>query len=295
LEEKGMRRKFVICICIGAVLVLGSLAQAAIIWGVTGPSGVTSGGGEVFKIDTSTTPNPTITLVGTYPTANSYGDIAVTPSGRLYVVGNIGGSGWATGIGELNPEDGSLEWSNLLSTTGTHFNALTAESDTSLLAVQGGQSGQACDLYRLNLDNNGYYIGKTLLGRIDVQSNSGGDLTQTPSGSYIAATNSGADIYEFLASNPGGATKTCTITGINWVGGLAYDYDTGKLYCGRFQASTIYTLNLATGVPTAVTTTGYTLTKGIFGLASVPEPTSIALLGLGFAALIKRRRNKNKR
>jgi hypothetical protein len=287
-----MRRKFVICICIGAVLVLGSLAQAAIIWGVTGPSGVTSGGGEVFKMDTSTA-QPTITLVGTYPTANSYGDIAVTPSGRLYVIGNVGGSGWATGIGELNPANGSLEWSNMLSATGTNFNALTAESDTSLLAVQGG-SGGACDLYRLNLDNNGYYIGKTLLGTIDAQSNSGGDITQTPSGSYISATNNGTMIYEFLASNPGGATKDCDIHGIDWVGGLAYDYANGKLYCGKFQTSTIYTLDLSTGNTLAVTTTGYTLKQGIFGLASVPEPTSIALLGLGFA-LIKRRRNENKR
>jgi hypothetical protein len=283
-----MKKALVFIVATAVVLSLGTAANAATIYGVTGPSGVTSGGGEVFKIDTSTS-NPTITLLGMYPTSNSYGDIAVTPSGRLYVVGNVGGSGWATGIGELDPENGSLEWSNMLSATGTNFNALTAESDTSLLAVQGGTGGSA-DLYRLNLDNNGYYIGKTLLGTIDAQSNSGGDITKTPSGSYIAATNNGTDIYEFSASSPLTATKACDIVGIDWVGALAYDYATGKLYCGKFQGSTLYTLNLSTGVTTAVTTTGYTLTKGIFGLASVPEPCTIAILGLGSFILVRRKR-----
>lgn len=276
--------KKIVTICLTLFLTVGTIANAAVIWGVTGPSGVTSGGGELFNLDTSTN---TIKKIADYSSTDSYGDIAVTPSGRLYVVGNVGAHTWATGIGELDPESGNLEWSN---TTGMNFNALTAESDTSLLAVQGGGGGNA-DLYRLHLDTNGYYTGKTYLGVIDATA-SGGDITQKPDGSYIAATANGTDIYGFQATTPFASSKTCDIVGLDWVGALGYDYAAGVLYCAKFSSKQIYTLDLSNGSLTPITVTGDTLTGyGIYGFASqVPEPCTMAMFCLGSLILVRKRK-----
>jgi hypothetical protein len=291
-----MRRKFVICICIGVVFVLANLAQATIIYGVTGSAVSSSGKSEVFKLNTST---KVITILTTTSAGWLHGDIAVTPSGLLYTVGVADGGTWSRSLMRLNPTTGVVEkyWKNNLP---INMNALEAIDDTTLLGVAGGSSEQSL-LYLIELD--GAAPVYTNLGRIDSQSNSGGDIAHDPNGTYIAATDSGSDIWR-IPVNPAGdplpssATKVCEITGgLTWVGALAFDKDTGVLYAGRYnQSKTIYTLNLATGALTPAAGLTNPLQWGIYGFGTaVPEPTSIALLGLGFAALIKRRRNENKR
>jgi hypothetical protein len=171
---------------------------------------------------------------------------------------------------------------------------LTAESETTLLGVQGGYSGSASILYRITLGGDGNsFVSAVPIAQIDLTSNSGGDIARTPAGDYIAAVNSGQEIWRIPLDgsgnpNPAGATKVCT-TSIAWVGALSYD---DVLYAGVFQGSTIYTLNLATGALTQAPVTGYALKSGVFGMDVVPEPASMAFLALGGAALMVRRRAK---
>ena len=235
--------------------------DTSLIWGVTG--GAYS---EVFTLDTATM---TITTRTTTASGWVHADIAVTPSGNLYTVGTAGpGSSTFTSLMRLDPYTGDVvEHWNL---SPLAMNALTAESDTSLLGVRYG-SGSAADVIRIGLDGAGDYTSHTVLGRIDAQSGSGGDIEHTPNGDYIAATSAGAQVWRIpiAAGNPVPTSASYVCATTSGVGAFAYDYydPALTLYAARWQESTIYTLDLTTGVLTpAAIINPAAISLGVYGL-----------------------------
>jgi len=297
----------VLCLC----PIFSGPVEATIIWGVTG-SHVDNpiAQAEVFKVDTVSW---TLTKLHTTAAGTNFSDIAVTPSGRVYAIGSdynhVDGE-YFKDFFQLDPEDGQVtnSWHGVNPRDQT-INGLTAESDTSLLAVEGGSSGQTTPhLIRINLDAAGGYVDADDLGEIDTTPGlSDGDIVRSPDGSYfIAALGGGDDLYEIEPTDPSSASHMITVLGLPQIAGLAYDFDAAvgsapynfggaaspALLAGVFQdGKKLYDVNTSTGAMTEVFDLTGHLDWNVFGLDSVPEPTTLVLLLLG-ATLIGAKRRK---
>jgi hypothetical protein len=81
-------------------------------------------------------------------------------------------------------------------------------------------------------------------------------------------------------------------TGIDWnEPGLAYDPIGGLLYAKGSQDSFLYSIDPLTGATLVVGDTGLANGGGLGFIKVVPEPTSMAALGLGALALLRRRKS----
>ncbi len=308
-----MRKLLLIHSVVGMLLALVSTANATIIWGVTGTANMNqaSARAEVFTIDTTTW---TVTKLHT-TTQNccgkgrNYSDIAVTPSGRVYCVGSDykGGGSYFKDFFQLDPATGQVTnvWHGI-NPRGEEMNALTALDDKTLLAVEGGYYGMQPYLIKIELDDSGNFVQATNLGRIDGCSakSSGGDIVCKPDGSgFLAALGNGDDFYQIDPQDPASASKLVTIDRSS-IAGLAYDFDavvgsspydfegavSPALLGGVFtNERAIYNINLTTGITTHVFDLSGQIKWNIFGLDSVPEPTTALFLTLG-AVIIRIKR-----
>ncbi|MCJ7777572.1 MAG: PEP-CTERM sorting domain-containing protein [Sedimentisphaerales bacterium] len=227
-------------------------------------------------------------------------DIAITPSGsQLYTI--TGDE--CPALYRFDIDDGHLLNSWNLGTGGTGFkNALVAESETSLLLM----SNDKTNIWRINLNADGNYVSTSNLGNIGLYSS--GDLAISPDGvlylSSVDLPNSLTAknrLYKINLSGSPVATEIGIIhkTGHNprtgWltqIYGLAFD-ENGVLYGGRGAvgvAEDVYTISLLNASATFAWTMQCEPSTGINGFASVPEPATIALLGLGVLALLRKRK-----
>lgn len=71
--------------------------------------------------------------------------------------------------------------------------------------------------------------------------------------------------------------------------GLAYNFDNDTMYLVDNSADNLFSINLATGAATVVGSTGAGNLLGLAYVNPVPEPATMAILGLGIVALMKRR------
>lgn len=103
-------------------------------------------------------------------------------------------------------------------------------------------------------------------------------------------TNSGTDSFYSFNRTTGSPTLIGALGGPTNPNGLAYNSDNGLMYLVDNSTDSLYTVNLGTGAATLIGSTG---SGNLLGLAyvPVPEPASMAVLGLGAAALLRRKRN----
>jgi DNA-binding beta-propeller fold protein YncE len=107
------------------------------------------------------------------------------------------------------------------------------------------------------------------------------------------ATNSGTDSFYSINRATGAVTLIGPLNGPTNPNGLAFNSDNGILYLVDNSTDSFYSINLGTGAANLIGAMG---TGNLLGLAYVPnpipEPTSLALVGLGAAAVWMRRRRK---
>lgn len=226
-------------------------------------------------------------------------DIAITPSGsRLYTTTGDGG----TSLYRYDPADGSLLGSWNLGIGDTGFkNALVAETETSLLFM----SNNRTNIWRINLNAAGNYMSTNDLGNIGLYSS--GDLAISPDGElYLSSVDMPnsltaknrlytIDLDTLVTTEIGIIHEVGHDPDTDWltqIYGLAFD-EAGVLYGGRGAygvAEDVYTISLLNASATFGWTMQCNPSTGINGFASVPEPTTICLLGFGTLSLVMRRR-----
>jgi hypothetical protein len=254
-----------------------------------------SGGGYSSKIvvmDSATHAETTLN----FGTGKRMTDIAITPSGsRLYTITGDG----SPSLYRFDVYGHQLKSWNLGGIGGTGFkNALVAESETSLLFM----SNDKTNIWRITLNADGNYASTTNLGSVGLYSS--GDLAISPGGvlylSSVNLPNSPTAINKLYRINLGSLSATLIGTihegghNLTQIYGLAFDED-GVLYGGRGAwgvAEDVYTINLVNASATYGWTMQCVPPTGINGFASVPEPATICLLGLGALSLIRSSRRR---
>jgi DNA-binding beta-propeller fold protein YncE len=104
----------------------------------------------------------------------------------------------------------------------------------------------------------------------------------------LYATNSGTDSFYSIDRSTGTPTLIGPLNGSTNPNGLAYDWDNDRIFLVDNTTDTLYTINRATGAVTVIGAHGVSV--NLLGLVYIPEPSSIAILGLGAIALVRRRR-----
>lgn len=249
-----------------------------VLWGVTGINfGAANEYSEVFKVDTS---SGVVTMVNNDPANPVYSDIAVTPGGNVYAVGRT------------SPDHNFIDFFRLDANTGEviatvasafsdagfyHVNALSAESDASLLAIEGGGVcpgwGTANPrLLRIALDGSGNLSGITSLGNVAASGAasmcSDGDLDKDPhSGKWYAGfwADAGSEMIEVNIASPGSSVLVSQ-SNIQWQGGFAYTAD-GTAYAGSWAQRYLYGVNVTGGGSALVYDLSGSLVGNIFGLS----------------------------
>ncbi len=156
-------------------------------------------------------------------------------------------------------------------------------STGTLYGASGGSTAATNTFYRINTAT-GF---ATLIGQIGLTSFN--NLGYNSATNVMYMTNSGSD--SFYSMNR--ATGIPTLIGALGAGstnpnGLAYNSDNGLMYMIDNNVDNLYTINMTTGAATLVGSTGSGNLLGLVYVNAVPEPASLAVLGLGAAALLRR-------
>jgi hypothetical protein len=295
--KKILNILFALALVLGFSLVVATPVTAAppqtFLWGVTGVNFYSVGDySEVFKVDTGT---GAVTIVGAHTSGSLYSDIAMTPNGNLFAVGmdKDGFTGSPNNFNDLyrlDPCTGAVlqSWINVFPNNGfRHINALVAESDTSLLAIEGGGVcpgwgySDGPKLLRINLDYYGSFLNIADLGTIRASGAeshcSDGDLDKDPiSGKWYAGfwASSGSEIIELNLSNPSSSTLISQ-SNIQYQGGFAFLND-GTAYVGCWADEKLYAVNVSGGGNTLAWDLSASLAGPIYGLSRDYPMVSVA-------------------
>ena len=183
-------------------------------------------------------------------------------------------TGVYTGVGD---QDGSINWHGLASDESAGL------------------------LYSIDIDDGNKLKSMTPTGTITTIGTGAGiggrGMAYDDANDILYATGGGS---LYTVSTSGGAATLIGAMGLGITGnriGLAYDEDTNTLYANSGDTQSLYTLNVGTGAAVLVglNNVGNAVVDGLAwysGPDVIPEPTTLALLGLGLAAVARRRRRK---
>lgn len=282
-----------------------SVASMAVeIWAVDnlGTTNAQTVGDRVIRFD-SANPAGTVVTVGSTGIASTLmGGLDFDGAGNLFAASQIAGggslysinqtTGAATLIGAMNPGAGfsitDLSWNRV---TGTMM----------ALAGNGTSTGSLTSLFSVNLATGNL----TLIGSVT-------GLAASHISVGLATDNSGTNyIHDIVTDRMFSvvgttATQMSSTIGIdtNFSQGMTIDSSNnwflGDISSNPAFASEVRQMNLATGGTTTILGTWPIhaanglpeFETGDLAVKAVPEPASIAALGLGLAAIARRRRNK---
>ena len=301
MKRKIFSTFFALVLVLSFSLILAMPAAAAppqsVLWGITGVNfGVESEYSEVFTVDITT---GSVTVISGDESDPLYSDIAVTPTGNLYAIGRSINDNVIAPNGNpranfndffrLDPMTGAViqEWTDVFTNEGfLHVNALSAESDTSLLAIEGGGVGTSWGdpnsprLLRITLHASGDLDSITSLGFLNVDC-SDGDLDRDPvTGKWYAGfwENEGSAMWEINVSNPSASTRISQ-SNIKWQGGFAFASN-GAAYAGSWDNRNLYTVDVTSSGSTVANDLSEDLQGNIFGLSS-QMPTEVWVSNTG--------------
>ena len=296
-----MKRAFSIMFALALVLsfsLVATMPTAAAppqtwLWGVTGVNFYGVGDySEVFRVDTST---GVVTIIGAHTSGSLYTDIAMTPNGKLYTVGmdRDGATGSTSNFNDLyrlDPSTGAVlkSWVNVFPANGfRHVNALAAEGNTSLLAIEGGGVcpgwgySDGPKLLRINLDASGDFSSITDLGTIAASGAasmcSDGDLDRDPTTCKWYAgfwAGAGSEMVELNLASPGSST-VISQSNISWQAGFAFLSD-GTAYASSWADEKLYTVNVPGGGSSVAFDLSSSLAGPIYGLCREYPSESVA-------------------
>lgn len=287
--------KFMVVSC--AVLGMQAMANADTLWGVTNGTGDNGfwTGGEIFTVDTA---NGTTNTLATYMSGGSevraFGDIALSPSGDVYVTYFSDATGDFKTLAKVNTSTWMFDWTQ---TVSVQMNSLTFVGNT-LFAHAGG--GSVDGLYRFDtLDG---AAAPTFVGNSGFVGSDGDLAYDRAAGKLynVYTPNATGNLAE-LDISTGAATLVGTLNGTAKFGttqggqnygwsGLEFDSD-GKLWAGTYWDQTLYSrpdVLAGSDVVVEYDLSG-SLGGNITGLSVIPEPASVFLLGLGAITLLRRR------
>jgi hypothetical protein len=256
-----------------------------VLWGVSGINlGNPGDYSEVFRVDTDT---GLVTIIGVYPEGSVYSDIAETPNGNLYTVGMdrdgiTGSTNNFYDFYRLDPATGAVlgSWLGVFT---KEVNALCAESDTSVLAVEVGYD-YVQHLLRINLDASGNYASIDDLGALP--SGIGyteGDLANDPtSGNWYGTfyASAGSEIWELDTTSPA-SSSFVSQSNITGAAGLAFCSE-GTAYAGSWYDRNLYRVNITGGGSSIAHDLSAYLAGSQFGLSSdnFPPAAPIGLIAI---------------